>query len=175
MTNTSITGWIAKPASFELNNKVYTLSRFTRKHSDAFVEWAKKVLPNPVDEVIARIDKLPLEIQIRMSSMLTKMLSCKMTIDCPECAALFYSMDGQYKIMMLLLQANHPELTDDQAWEIIYDAYCYYGMEWFEQTLETVMGTVPELLKKKAVIQEEITGKNSTTELDQILPLQTSL
>jgi hypothetical protein len=165
MTN-STTGWIAKPSSFQLNDKTYKLSRFSRKYSDVFVEWAKKVLPNPVDELITRISKFPHDFQVAITNMITKMLSCKMTFDSPEVAALFYTQDGQYKTLMILLQANHPELTDDEAWDVIHDAYCYYGPEWFVETFDTVMGKIPDLIKKKE--ETEKTTSLNTTNTDTV-------
>jgi hypothetical protein len=173
MTN-STTGWIAKEVTFELNTKTYRLSRFSRKYSDAFVDWAKNVLPNPVDELLTRISKFPHDLQISITNMITKMLSCKMTIDSPEVAALFYSQDGHYKTLMILLQANHKDLNDDDAWQVIHDSYCYYGPEWFFETLNTVMGRIPDLIKKKEEM-EKITGLNTTnTDIVQIPSSQTS-
>lgn len=163
------TGWIAKETSFELNNKTYKLSRFSRKYSDAFVDWAKKVLPNPVDELLSRISKFPHDFQITVTNMMARMLSCKMTLDSPECSALFYSQDGQYKTLMILLQANHPELSDDDAWQVIHDAYCYHGPEWFFETLDTVMGRIPDLIKKKEEMEKN-TGQSITN--TDIAPIQ---
>jgi hypothetical protein len=104
--------------SIEVNGKTYILSRLTRAIMSEFVQWAKSQLPNVLDVISERIDKFPKDLQELMVKEAVKNSRMQLDFYSDEIQLLMNSPDGLTKMTELLLRKHHPDIQEDEAWEV---------------------------------------------------------
>lgn len=112
--------YIGKETQITVGQKTYKLARLTRGIMHEFAEWAKSQIPNPLNVVAEKLplfDKYP-HLQDMMVKQAVKDSKTYGDVNSHEVQAIAGSMDGQIKMVTLLLKANHPEVTEDEAFEI---------------------------------------------------------
>lgn len=112
--------YIGKEQTITVSGKQYKLCRLTRSIMREFAEWAKALIPNPLDvvaEKLPQFDKYPHLQEIMVKDAVAKSKTYG-DFNSPEVQAVMNSMDGQIKMTTLLLKPNHPDITEDEAFQI---------------------------------------------------------
>jgi hypothetical protein len=138
---------VGREQTFDALGRTYTLGRWTRAVWRGFVAWAKDQLPDPrvsagvfLAECLSRIpdDSTPERLLI------VKLAIDKATgfvgMDSPEVAGLLNTMDGGVKLLELLLKQHHPDVTEDDAYEI----YTAVGGAKIDAMAQACAGLLPE-------------------------------
>lgn len=112
--------YVGKEQTIVVDGKSYKLSRLTRATMKEFAEWAKSLIPNPLDVVAERLDQFAKyphlqEVMVKDAVARSKTFG---DFNSPEVQSIMSSMDGQIKMVSMLLKPNHPELTEDEVFDI---------------------------------------------------------
>lgn len=106
---------VGREQIINVGGKDYKLSRLRRKEWSAFHAWAEALLPNVLDVLASNIEKYPANLQPIMASEAVQLVNepierrTSVLIDTPS---------GWAKIVHLLLQENHLDVTEDEAWDV---------------------------------------------------------
>lgn len=111
-----------------IGGKLYKVAQFTPQQiAFKFVQWAKSVLPNPLDEIAPKLSLFPVEIQKEMVREAMARARIPLTVESPEVRALMNTVEGATKIASLRFQAAQPELTDEQCLDLLFQAGKEHG------------------------------------------------
>lgn len=111
---------IGKEQVITIEGKQYKLARLTRGIMKDFANWAKSLLPNPLDVVAQKLHlfkDFP-ELQQMMVKEAVKDAKTFGEITSPEVQEIMDSFDGQVKMVTMLLQVHQPEITEDVAFDL---------------------------------------------------------
>lgn len=106
---------VGREQTIEVNGKKYRFGRLKREDWAEFHQWAEKLLPPLLDILAASIEKFPLEIQRLMASESVAMVNEPIE---RRTSSLIDTPSGWAKLVELLLRENHPDITDEEAWDV---------------------------------------------------------
>lgn len=141
---------IGRDVKFTVGSFDYTISRFTRGVLNSFLEWADKILPHPLDALKGKLEGFPKDIQEMLVRDAIDSTRLRRSVTNPEVNRLMNSEQGAFKILHLLLAKHHPDLSEDDVWDIYMECAREHGDEF--------------LLKKIAQAQGELEVADTGTE-----------
>ncbi len=106
----------------EIGGKTYTLARFTRRIMRLYLDWADKVLPDPIQAIKASLDGFPPHLQELMVRDALDRSRLRRSFNSDEVQQLLQTPEGVFKLFSLLISASHPELTESQL-EDLFDTF----------------------------------------------------
>jgi hypothetical protein len=136
--------YIGRNIAVEIGGRKYVLSRFTRKVLRAFLDWADKELGDPLEAVKGKLAGFPPNIQELMVREAIQAAKLRRSVDSPEVQALMQRPEGVMKILALLFQANHPELTDRDVEALFDQAAQEHGENYLERKILEASGQIPK-------------------------------
>lgn len=127
----------------EVDNKKYKLSRFERKEHRKFLDWADKVIPDPFELIMGRLESFPPALQEILVKEALQYAKMRLTMLSPEVQNLLQTSEGGIKLLEVMLQRHHPELTTAEV-ENIYDR-CQeeHGPDYLISKVAEVSGRLP--------------------------------
>lgn len=135
---------IGRETTVEVNGKKYRLSRFTRKILRSFLDWANVELGNPLDAIKDRLAGFPPHLQEMIVKDALEQARLRRSVNSPEVQSLLATPQGSMKLLSLLFQQHHPELTDADV-EAIYDACATeHGESYLEKKIVEASGQMPK-------------------------------
>lgn len=147
--------YIGRSVTVDAGGKKYTLSRFTRKVLRQFLDWADKELGDPLEQVKAKLAGFPPNIQELMVREAIQSAKLRRSINSPEIQALMSRPEGVMKILALLFQQNHPELSDRDV-EAVFDQCAEeHGEGYLERKILEASGQAP---KDEEAVTSEFLG-----------------
>lgn len=106
---------VGREQTITVCGKVYRLGRLQRKEWREFHEWAVQLLPNVLETLAQSIEKYPAELQRLMASEAVAMVNEPVE---RRTNALIDTASGWAKIVELLLREHHPDITEEEAWDV---------------------------------------------------------
>ena len=114
----------------------WRFSRWTLRVLDDWTEWARTILPNPIDECAAAILRMESDeekckisdpkiiarrnkIKDELVTAAIRQASSYLATSSPEVKSLLNSPRGAAHLLLLLLKPNHPEVTEEKAFDIV--------------------------------------------------------
>lgn len=131
---------LGRDIPFTLAGKTYTLSRFTRRILNDFLEWADAVLPHPLDELKGRLDGFPKDVQEMLVKDAVANARLRKSVTNPEVNRLMNSEQGAFKVLHLLLAKHHTDLTEDDVWDIYLGCVREHGDEYLLKKIAAAQG-----------------------------------
>jgi hypothetical protein len=134
---------IGKEPVLEVAGKKYKLARFDRAILGQFLQWAKGKIPHPLAAIK---DVLPyLTPEDRKFAIGKAMDDAKayLSFDSEEVRALLASAEGSMKLLCLLFQKHHPDLTDKDVENLYEKAQEEHGVGYFEGKIAEAQGEIP--------------------------------
>lgn len=112
--------YIGKETTIKVGDKEYKLSRLSRSIMREFVEWAKTLLPDPLEAALDAVKQLSGHLELQQLLVKEALNERKSYLDfrSPEIQELLDTFDGQVKMVQLLLKKNHPNLNEDDCFDI---------------------------------------------------------
>lgn len=125
---------LGRTVEFQAQGKTWRTAKMEYSILDRFAEWVKTQLADPFAGLEKIIDKLPREdaLQLVREAQARQREMETLDIDSPEVSRFMKTNRGAMRIFHLLLSANHPELTLDQAFAL--------GMELGEDKIQEIFG-----------------------------------
>ena len=158
---------IGRETYIEANGKRYKLPRLTRRIREELTEWALSKLKPDTLENSKKLKEFLSEAAYE-ATVLTCWRADQMELNFfhPRVEELYTSPEGLEKGLTLLLQAENPELTEEQCIDILGDATYENDLEYLLDKWRQVEGRTPkkiqDALKKK---REEEFQHSATTNL----------
>lgn len=115
---------VGRPQQVIALGQTWTLSRWDRRTWAEFLDWAKTQLPDPRKTAAEFLAMLPHDDPSR-ESIVAKALdeaNTHLSISSPRVKALLESSAGVTRLVYLLLKPNHPEITEETAYDIVTTA-----------------------------------------------------
>ena len=109
---------IGQEQTIKVNGRDWRLSRWTRAIWREWLEWAKKQIPDPVEECAKILDKFPKDLQEKMVTWALEKKSRVLSLGSPEVNALFDDPEGTCHLLYLLLKKHQPDATEDDAMDV---------------------------------------------------------
>src|SRR5262245_43027442 len=106
---------IGREQEIQALGRTWRLSRFTRALWAQFLEWARKVIPNPLDVIKPHLKDFTVEQQNLLVEKAGERALNHLQENGKDTQALLNSADGAAYLLYLLLQQHHPEATLDDA------------------------------------------------------------
>ncbi len=131
---------IGRKVTFEVGGKRYTLSRYTRRVLSRVVEWAASRLPHPLDAIKNRLDGFPAHLQERIVDAAIDSSKSWGSINNPEIQAKMNTEEGVIKQFQLLLQEHHPDITEDEVFDLIIACEEEHGQQFIADRLAETHG-----------------------------------
>lgn len=127
----------------EVSGQKYRLSRFSRKIVRQFIDWAQTVLPDPLAIVKDKLRDFPANIQEIMVRDALAQARMRRSVNNPEIQALMTTPEGGMKLLALMFQAHHPDLSETQVEEIYEACAREHGEGYLERKLVQAAGEMP--------------------------------
>lgn len=134
---------IGQESKLSIGGKVYTFSRFERHQLRAFLEWANNKLGCPLQEVKKIVDGFPPAMQTLLVNDALERKRNRQNPNSEEIQALMSSQDGAMKLIYLLFQKHHPELTDSDIEKLYDQALLEHGENFLKPIMEKANGVTP--------------------------------
>lgn len=106
---------VGREQTITVNGKAYRLGRLRRKEWREFHEWGKQLLPNVLEVLAEQIEKYPASLQPIMASEAVQMVNEPVE---RRTSSLIDTPSGWAKLVELMLQEHHPDITDDEVWDV---------------------------------------------------------
>jgi len=119
--------------------RTWRISRWTRKIWNDWLDWAKTVLPDPVDTAQKRIEKWPAHLQAEVARDALDRANMGLSIGSRPVSALMDSPEGACQLLYLLLKKHQPDVTEDDAMDILMEV----GLEAVQKRFDRASGTPP--------------------------------
>lgn len=135
---------VGRPQTVEALGQTWTLARWDRRVWAEFLEWAKTKLPEPrktAAEFLAMLPEGP-DRQAVAETIVTKALdesTSHLSVGSPKVTQLLTSIEGGVYLLYLLLKRNHPEATEDTA----YDLFTAVGPDVAQDLMGKCSGAAP--------------------------------
>ena len=122
-----IAEYVGRETVVEALGKKWTVGRLTRSALADQLAWARKDLPNPVDEAIKQAEKiyassLPDAIKdAQANQILAEAREAKrghLSDESPDIQSRIQSFEGGVRLFWLILKTHHPDVTEDEAFAI---------------------------------------------------------
>ena len=98
--------------------QTWTFGRWERRVWADLVAFARKTLPNPIEEAAKHLDKMPQVVgEFLVRGALEKAASY-LGFNSPEMQSLLNSIEGGSHLAYLLLKPHHPDITEDDAYHV---------------------------------------------------------
>lgn len=139
-----------------VGGKKYKLSRFSRKIVKQFIDWAQTVLPDPLTLVKDKLKDFPPNVQEIIVKDALANARMRRSVNNPEIQALMTTPEGGMKLLSLMFQAHHPNLTDAEVEAIYEQIGLEYGEGYLESKLVQAAGEMPvdDAEAERQVMQE---------------------
>ncbi len=146
---------IGQETYVEVGSNRYKLSRYSRELDDLFMKWATALLPDPIAEAREQIKGFPPDLQ---KLIVSEAIEAKRKRDAgisDEVNQMRGSNKGMWKVLCLLFQKHHPELTERDVGNIFDECLIEHGPDYLVDKITEAQGTVkksdvpPEDPKKK--------------------------
>jgi hypothetical protein len=128
----------------EVGGKTYKLSRFTRGILRQFMDWAEKQLGDPLDAIKHKLDGFSPAIQELLVRDAVNASKHRRNIQSPEIQALMQTEEGGIRLLTLLFNKHHPELTEAQVGELFDQCLIEHGQDYFANKLAEASGVIPD-------------------------------
>lgn len=106
---------VGREQTINVNGQAYKLGRLRRREWRIFHEWAEKLLPNVLEVLAGQIENYPANLQPVMASHAVELANEPVE---RKTASLIDTPSGWAKLVELMLQEHHPNITEDEAWDI---------------------------------------------------------
>lgn len=132
---------IGQTKKISIGGKLWTLSAFKTRHAMAFIDWAKTVLPDPIEIVAKLLPGLTPENQLTMAQQAYKDATMPAELSDVRITALMQTREGAKKLFELLLEDHHPGLSNQETHEL----FCITADESkISSVLDAAIGSVPQ-------------------------------
>ena len=112
---------VGREQEFTALGKRWKLGRLTRAVWDEFLAWARTVLPDPLDVIAAKVDRLPEALQKQAVRDAIELSQNYLSPDSPAVRELLGSLPGSVRMLWLLLRKHQPQVTEDEAFEMLVE------------------------------------------------------
>lgn len=106
---------VGREQTITVDGKAYRLGRLRRKEWREFHEWGRSLLPNVLEVLAGSIEKYPANLQPLMASEAVQMVNEPIE---RRTSSLLDTPSGWAKLVELLLREHHPDITEDDAWDV---------------------------------------------------------
>lgn len=106
---------VGSEQTITVGGQTYRLGRLRRKEWREFHDWAAPMLPNVLEILAGQIEKYPAALQPVMASEAVQMVNEPIE---RRTNALLDTPSGWAKMVELLLREHHPDVTEDDAWDV---------------------------------------------------------
>jgi hypothetical protein len=131
---------IGRESEIHALGTTWRIGRWDRGIWRKFLDWARTQLPDPVEEALKVVDRLPEKVANALVQKALEEKTAFLSIGSPKVTALLQSMEGGIYLLYLLLQKNHPGITEDDAMEIVME----YGVERLQERFDQAAGVAPQ-------------------------------
>jgi hypothetical protein len=151
--------YIGKETTVTIGGKKYTLSRLTRSVMREFAEWVHAHTPDPLAMAAQYINEFPEDLQKLLIQQAWNDTKGRMDVEGPEVRPAMNTIEGSTKLLQLLLQKHHPELTEDQVFDLALEHFD----ERVKERAKELRETKPELTEEEAhrIAMEEVEAVGS--------------
>ncbi len=117
---------VGREQTVEALGRTWKFGRWDRGVWADLFKFARQVLPNPVEVAFQAIEHLPAEptnpaLRAAMEAVVSKALdkaASYISVASPEMRSLLASVEGNAHLVWLLVRKHHPEVTEDEAYEL---------------------------------------------------------
>jgi hypothetical protein len=151
--------YIGKETTVTIGGKQYTLARLTRSVIREFAEWVYGHTPDPLAMAAKYINEFPEDLQKLLIQQAWNDTKGRMDIEGPEVREAMNTIEGSTKLLQLLLHKHHPELTEDQVFDLAME---HFG-ERVKERAQELSKAQPELTEEEAhrIAMEEVEAVGS--------------
>lgn len=110
---------LGREIEFEALGKRWKLARLTMAVWASVWDWVKPRLPDPFDGLERFVDKATTEQFAQLVTRAQERQMAMRSLDSPEVQALLSTLEGKIEQFYCQLKVHHPDVTRDQAFEIL--------------------------------------------------------
>lgn len=140
---------IGRETEIHALGSTWKIGRWDRGVWRRFLDWARTQLPDPVEEALKVVDRLPERLAAVVVQKALEEKTAFLSIGSTKVTALLQSMEGGIYLLYLLLQKNHPGISEDDAMQIVME----YGLEKLQGHFDEAAGTAPDLGNGQAPVR----------------------
>ncbi len=133
---------IGKESWVEVSGQRYRLSRYTRELDAEFVKWALQQLPCPIAQARQDIEGFPAELQ---KIIVQEAIEAKRKREAgisDQIEDIRQSHKGLWKVLCLLFQRHHPELSERDVGKIFDECLDEHGPDYLADKIAEAQGIV---------------------------------
>ncbi|MFT3882455.1 MAG: hypothetical protein QM703_22735 [Gemmatales bacterium] len=145
--------FVGRETTLEVGGKKYKLVRNVLRLKQRFTEWALSDWEDPLPTLREKLSYLPLDVATQLAREALEESKSAKDFFHPHVQRKMGTPDGLGKNVCLLLQEAHPELSDEEADDIITRAFVEHGLEYIADKLKECSGVMPPPSKKKAGVK----------------------
>lgn len=128
----------------EIKGKTYKLGRFTMELWIKFTEFARKVLPNPLDLIRGKLEGFPPDIQEKLVREAYDRSYRHLSITSPEVTGVLNSYEGMTYLFVLRLQVYQPHITLEEGRQLFLAYLSEAGEGAAAESVVRATGVLPE-------------------------------
>lgn len=113
---------VGREAELTALGQSWRLARWERRTWDAFLDWARPRLPDPLEVARKALALFPQHLHEGIVRHAIDLSSRALASNSPQVQALLASAEGTAHVLWLLLRDNHPGVTEEQAWLVMAGA-----------------------------------------------------
>jgi len=121
--------------------RTWKLARFDRATWRQWMDWAKTQLPDPVEEALRIIDRLPEKVAGEIVRKALDEKAIHLGLGSPKVNGLLGSVEGAAYLAYLLLRKYQPEAGEEEGWQIVLEL----GLKVMQEKFDQASGAVPAL------------------------------
>ena len=121
--------------------RIWKLARFDRTIWRQWMDWAKTQLPDPVEEALKIIDRLPEKVAGEVVRKALDEKTSHLGLGSPKVNGLLGSVEGSAYLTYLLLRKHQPEAGEDEGMLIVFEL----GLQAMQEKFNQASGTMPTL------------------------------
>ena len=130
---------IGRESEIQAIGSTWKVGRWTRAVWADWLDWAKTQLPDPLAIVKKDLETWPKEVQEYLVRQALDRATRALSIGSPEVSLLLDSPEGSCRLLYHLLKKNHPDVTEDDAMDILFEV----GQEELKKRFDKAAGTPP--------------------------------
>lgn len=139
MSENKMAAHVGREQGFEALGRQWRLGRQTRAVWWEFLEWARGQIPDPITEAKRAVEGMSESVVVKIVSKALDDKRIFLSVASPEVKALLNSLEGGVYLLTLLLKINHPEITEDLAFDISLEV----GQERLQELFMVAAGQQP--------------------------------
>lgn len=151
--------FVGRETTLKVGGKTYTLKRNVLRLQQRFAEWALKDWEDPLPTLREKLSYLPLDVATVLAREAIEESKAPKDFFHPYVQRKLIEPNGLGKSLCLTLQEAHPELTDEQADDVITQAFVENGLVYMTNKLKECSGVMPKPSKKKGAAKEKASTK----------------